>query len=375
MQVSGTLPGRQPSRFQALDGAAALCVDLGMSGDGTARVTPQPAHIAGAGPSYGSGMETGQSPAHDHHAHGHGHARAGASGTGRVRLLVVLGITAVFMLVELIGGWLANSLALMADAGHMLGDVGALGLSVFALRVSRRPATREKTYGYLRMEILAALVNGVTLVIISLIIGWQAWRRFVTPQSVEGELMLVVAAAGLAVNVLAALLLHRTSGHNLNVRGAYLHVLGDLLGSVGALAAALVILATGWTTADPLISCFVAVLILIGSWRLVRESVDILLEATPRHIDLAAVERAIAGIPGVIAVHDLHVWTLTSGVVAMSGHALSDGTGTQRAILDAIHERMHHSFGISHVTVQLEDRPVYTIRASDADLAVPPSAT
>ncbi len=298
---------------------------------------------------------------HHDHAHHAGHAAGGAS---RARLLAVLALTAVFMVVELVGGWLANSLALIADAGHMLGDVAALGLSVFALWMSRMPATREKTFGYLRIEILAALVNGVTLVVISLAIVWQAWLRFRTPEAVETGLMLGVATAGLVVNIVAAALLHRASGHNLNVRGAYLHVLGDLLGSVGAIAAALVIIATGWTTADPLISVFVAALILVSSWRLVRESVDVLLEATPRHIDLAAVERAIAAIPGVLAVHDLHVWTLTSGVFAMSGHARVDGLRPSRSVLADIHERMHTTFGISHVTVQLEDPPLYTIDPS-----------
>ncbi|MCI0435800.1 MAG: cation diffusion facilitator family transporter [Gemmatimonadetes bacterium] len=299
--------------------------------------------------------------AHPHDHHGDAHSHREAAGIGRPRLVFVLAMTAVFMIVELVGGWLANSLALIADAGHMLGDVGALGLSVFALWVSRRPATRQKSYGYLRIEILAALANGVTLVVIALTILWQAWRRFVMPEPVEAGLMLAVAAAGLVVNAIAALLLHRASGHNLNVRGAYLHVLGDLLGSAGAVTAALIILFTAWTPADPLVSCFVALLILGGSWRLVRESVDILLEATPRHIDLDAVQRAIAAIPGVLAVHDLHVWTLTSGVIAMSGHAMIDGDRPQRDILDAIHERMHQTFGVSHVTVQLEERPLYTI--------------
>jgi len=276
----------------------------------------------------------------------------------------VLVITGAFMLLEAAGGWLANSLALLADAGHMLSDVAALGLSVFALTVARRPPTPDKSYGYLRIEILAALANGVTLVVISLLIFWQAWHRLRAPEPVEGGLMLVVAAAGLAVNIFAAFLLHGASAHSLNVRGAYLHVLGDMLGSVGALAAAAIILTTGWVMADPIVSCMVAVLILVGSWRLVRESVDILLEGTPRGIDLNAVRMAIAEIAGIEGVDDLHVWTLTSGVLAMSGHAQISDLGEYKRILEAIHRCMHDRFGIRHVTVQLDHRTIYTITGS-----------
>jgi cobalt-zinc-cadmium efflux system protein len=294
---------------------------------------------------------------HDHGARGHRHDRE----AGRKRLLFVLGITAGFMVIEFVGGVLANSLALMADAGHMLSDVGALGLAVFALSLARRPPTPNKSYGYLRMEILAALANGVTLVVISLLILWQAWERFRDPQPVEGGLMLTVAGAGLAVNIIAAMLLHGASGQSLNVRGAYLHVLGDLLGSVAAIAAAVIILTTGWLAADPLMSCAVAVLILLGSWRLVRESVDILLEGTPRGLDIARVERAIAAVPGVGPVSDLHVWTLTSGVLAMSGHARIDDLRDYNRILADIHRAMHDEFGISHVTIQLDVLEMYTI--------------
>lgn len=274
-------------------------------------------------------------------------------------------MTAGFMVVEFTGGLIANSLALMADAGHMLGDVGALGLSVFALTLARRPPTPDKSFGYLRMEILAALANGVTLVVISVLIFWQAWRRFLEPQPIEGGLMLVVAVAGLLVNVVAAVLLHRSSHHNLNVRGAYLHVVGDLLGSLAAITAAIIILTTGWLPADPLISCVVGALILIGSWRLVRESVDVLLEATPAGVDLTAVRRTIAEIPGVEAVSDLHVWTLTSGIIAMSGHARIADLNDYARVLADIHRRMHEDFGISHVTVQLDHRAVYSIGARD----------
>jgi cobalt-zinc-cadmium efflux system protein len=190
----------------------------------------------------------------DHHGHDHshdGHDHSHHRDVGRRRLMLVLAITAFFMVVEFIGGWLSNSLALMADAGHMLSDVAALGLSAFALWFSRRPATPDKTYGYMRIEILAALANGATLIIIAAVIIWQAFVRFREPQDVQGFLMLAVAAGGLVVNIIAALLLHSSADHNLNLRGAYLHVLGDLLGSVGAIAAAVIILISGWIEHEP----------------------------------------------------------------------------------------------------------------------------
>jgi cobalt-zinc-cadmium efflux system protein len=300
---------------------------------------------------------------HDHeHLHAaHVHHHRDYREIGRKRLIAVLVLTFCFMIVEAVGGWIANSLALLADAGHMLNDVAAIGLSIFALWFARRPATTAKTYGYLRIEILAALANGVTLVIIALAILWQGYHRFRAPEPVAGGLMLAVAAAGLVVNIAAALWLHGSSGHNLNVRAAYLHVLGDLLGSVGAITAAIVILATGWWPADPIISCLVAILILVGSWRLLRESVDVLLEAVPKHIDLEAVRRTLASIPGVEEVHDLHVWTLTSGFLAMSGHALVRDPKDYKRVLQEVHARMHEDFSISHVTIQVEHRTMYTL--------------
>jgi cobalt-zinc-cadmium efflux system protein len=297
-----------------------------------------------------------------HHHHEHGHHHHHSHDVGRRRLALVLAVTAGFMVVEFVGGLLANSLALLADAGHMLGDVGALGLSLFALWFARRPATAEKSYGYHRIEILAALANGLTLSVVSIVIFAQAWSRLRSPEPVEGALMLGVATVGLFVNLFAAAALHGTKGHNLNIRGAYLHVLGDLLGSAGAILAAVVILATGWTPADALISCAVGVLILVGSWRLVRESVDVLLEAVPRDIDLDAVRLAVLSVTGVDAVHDLHVWTLTSGFRAMSGHAVITDPRDHNDIIQAIHASMHEHFGISHVTVQVEYRAMVRIR-------------
>jgi cobalt-zinc-cadmium efflux system protein len=325
---------------------------------------PEAGHEHASSHSHDHGNDHGHAHGHSHdHGHDHDHVRE----LGRRRLMVVLVVTATFMVVEFVGGLLANSLALMADAGHMLSDVAALGLSAFALWFSRRPATAAKTYGYMRIEILAALVNGATLIGISALILWHAWHRFHQPQEVAGTLMLAVASGGLLVNIFAAWLLHSSSSHNLNLRGAYLHVLGDLLGSVGAIAAALIILTTGWMPADPLISVLVALLILVGAWRLLRESVDVLLEAVPRHIDMNAVHRSLMSIPGVEEVHDLHVWTLTSGFLAMSGHTVIRDPARHRETIAAVHDRMHHEFGISHVTIQIEHRSLVPLERKPRD--------
>lgn len=294
--------------------------------------------------------------AHAQHQHGHdhGHGHDHVHTTSKKRLRVVIILTALFMVVEFVGGLLANSLALVADSAHMLTDVGALALSLFVLWFSRRATSPAKTYGYLRLEILAALLNGAVLIVLSLLIFWHAYQRLRTPELIEGPLMLAVALGGLAVNIIAAYLLHASAEHNLNVRAAYLHVLGDLLGSVGAIAAAAIIMTTGWLPADALISGLVGLLILAGSFKLVRESVDVLLEAVPRHINLNEVRKAIDDIPGVDEVHDLHVWTLTSGYLAMSGHAVVRSLDQNPRVLSEINQRMRDRFGISHVTVQLE---------------------
>ncbi|HEX9581009.1 MAG TPA: cation diffusion facilitator family transporter [Gemmatimonadales bacterium] len=265
----------------------------------------------------------------------------------------VLAITAVFMVVEVVAGWVANSLALLADAAHMLGDAAAIGLALFVAWMADRPATPEKTYGYLRLEILAALVNGAALFVLAGGIAWEAWRRFGAPPAVEPRILFSVGALGLAANVVALRMLHAGHQHSLNVRGAYLHVAGDLLGSVGAMAAGAIILATGWTAADPLISVGIAVLIVVSGARLVKESVEVLLEAVPAHISLGDVEHQIASIPGVANVHDLHVWTLTSGVVAMSGHAVVGDPQVNQRVLETAQGRMA-DLGIRHVTLQLE---------------------
>ncbi len=268
-------------------------------------------------------------------------------------LRVVLVIIASVMVLEVIGGFLANSLALLADAGHMLTDGAAIALALFAAWIARRPATAEKTFGLLRLEILAALVNGAFLLVLSGVIIWQALDRLRVAPDVEPRLLFGVATVGLIANLVALRILHGGHEHSLNVRGAYLHVLGDLMGSVGALLAGIVIIVTGWTLADPIISIAIALLILVSAWRLVGESVDVLLEATPRHISLDEVASRITSIPGVSDVHDLHVWTVTSGVVAMSGHAVVASPERSQGVLDLVHSRMR-DLGINHVTMQIE---------------------
>jgi cobalt-zinc-cadmium efflux system protein len=262
-------------------------------------------------------------------------------------------VTAVFLVVEAVGGWLANSLALLADAGHMLTDVAALGLSLFVAWFSRQASSPSKSYGYLRLEVLAAFVNGGTLLLVSAWIVWEAFVRLRAPEPLSAGLMLWVAIAGLVVNALAIRILHPVHEHSINARGAYLHVLGDLLASAGTVAAALVIHFTGWYIVDPIVSVLMAVLILRGAWRLVRESVDVLLESTPAHISLGAVRDQLVAIPGIESVHDLHVWSVTSGVVAMSVHAIVREPERHQHVLEHVHDAMR-LFGIDHVTVQLE---------------------
>jgi cobalt-zinc-cadmium efflux system protein len=272
----------------------------------------------------------------------------------------VLAITVSFLVAEVVGGILTNSLALLADAGHMLSDVGALSMSMFAIWIAMRPATAKRTYGFHRVEILAALANGLTLVAIALVIFWQAAQRVQDPPDVHSLPMLAVAAAGLGANVASGSILFRHRRGNLNVRGAFLHVAGDALGSVGAISAGLIMLTTGWFLADPIISVFIAALILLSSWRLLRESLGVLLEAAPRHVDVRQLEGALKAVPGVEGIHDLHVWTVTSGFVALSCHCEVDGQRDTHQVLADLFSLIHERYGIRHVTIQPELRRLHS---------------
>jgi len=289
--------------------------------------------------------------AHNNHAHTHGHQHAARS---QRRLALVLALITLYMFAEAVGGWLSNSLALLADAGHMLTDVAALLLALFAAWFSARPATPNKTFGYYRLEILAAFTNGVVLVAISLGIFYTAYRRWLEPTAVESHLLILVASGGLVVNLICAWLLHGAHEGDLNVRGAWLHIIGDALGSVGAIIAGVLIAVRGWNAADPLISALISCLIIWSSWHLLREATNVLLEGTPAHINLASVEEAILRTNGVEGVHDLHVWTITSGREALSAHVVHAHTVTQPALLNALRVKLHDRFGVDHLTIQME---------------------
>jgi len=268
-----------------------------------------------------------------------------------------LAVTALLCVTELVGGWLTNSLALMSDAAHLFTDVAALGLTLFALWIGTRQASETKTFGYYRAEILAALVNGVLLWVVVLFIVAEAWRRVQQPPVVAGRGMLALAAIGLLANVVVARGLREHSAHSLNLRGAYLHVLSDMLGSIGAVVAGVIIVATGWNAADALASALIAVLIMVGSWALVSEAVDVLMEAVPAHVDVDALRRSLERVPGAGEVHDLHVWSLTTGRYALSAHAVVTGDhdhAADDAILAAMASVCARDFHIDHVTIQLE---------------------
>jgi cobalt-zinc-cadmium efflux system protein len=271
------------------------------------------------------------------------------------RLILVLALTTVFMVVEAIGGWVSGALALLADAGHMLIDVAALALSTFTAWLARRPPSPTKTYGYLRLEIFAALVNGAALIGIAAAVIVEAVQRFADPHPVRVDIFLVVSGIGLAVNLVSLRALHDVRHGSLNVRGAYLHVLSDALGSVGALIAAVIVAATGWVLADPIVSILISLLILGGAWQLLKESTDVLLEATPASVSLDDVRRRLLRVDGVRDIHDLHVWTVTSGVIAMSGHAVVPDLNDHPTALRAMLDELKHA-GIHHSTLQLEVR-------------------
>ncbi len=284
--------------------------------------------------------------------HDHTHDHGGLSRTGRLK--IALAITAIYMVAEAVGGWLTNSLALLADAGHMLTDVAALALTLSAIWFASRPATERKTFGYYRLEILAAFINGVVLVLLSLWVMWEAYERWTQPPEINGLGLTVVAVGGLIVNIIAAKLLHSGHKHDLNMRGAWLHVMGDLLGSVTAIAAGVLVLGFGWLWADAACSVLISLIIVFGAGRLILDSANVLLEGTPSHIDLNAVKATITDTPGVVNVHDLHVWTISSGMEALSVHIGHDETVSHSALLSKVRDRLHEGFGIDHLTIQME---------------------
>jgi cobalt-zinc-cadmium efflux system protein len=270
------------------------------------------------------------------------------------RLKLALALSCIYFFAELIGGFLTNSLALLSDAGHMLSDIGALALSLFAFRIAKRPATVSSTFGYHRVEILAALFNGLTLWLIVGVIFTAAYNRFLDPPPVESYGMMVVASVGLLVNIVAGAVLYGSHHHNLNLRGAFLHIVSDALGSVGAIAAGLIMLFTGWYVADPVISILIGLLILHASWNLVKESLSVLMQAVPKGIRLEDVQRCLEEVEGVSKVHDLHIWAVTSDLFTLSAHAVVENGGDFHQVLNGIEEVLKERFNIEHTTIQLE---------------------
>ena len=287
--------------------------------------------------------------------HEHKHSSSETYGTNRNALALALSITTLMMVVEFVGGLISGSLALISDAGHMLTDTGALALALFALWFSRRPATAEKTYGFYRVEILSALLNGSLLVVIAGYIFYEAIQRFINPSEVQGMLMLAVAGIGLLANLIGAFILSKGSKENLNVSAALWHILSDALSSVGVIIGGLIIIFTGVFIIDPIIGALIAVVILRGAWRVIRESVDILLEATPKDIKYEEVEQAMK-IEGVKDIHDLHIWTITSGMRALSAHVLIDDTLISECgnVSKKIKNILLEKYSIDHVTLEFE---------------------
>lgn len=286
------------------------------------------------------------------HTHGHDHQHG--HNANKKALLLSFILIATFMVVEVIGGILTNSLALLSDAGHMLSDAAALGLSLFAFKFGERAATSTKTYGYKRFEILAAFINGITLLVISIYIFWEAYSRFLEPPNVDGSMM-IIAIIGLLINILVAWILMRgDTEDNLNMRSALLHVFGDLLGSVGAIIAGVLILLFNWNIADPIASVIVACLILFSGWRVTKDSFHVLMEGIPNQIDVTEVEQGLLSIDGVKNVHDLHVWTITSDFPALSCHLKVDQNHNRDDILKVASKLLLENFKLKHTTIQIE---------------------
>jgi len=293
--------------------------------------------------------------------------RETAAARSRSALVATLVLTGSFLIVEVVGALWTGSLALFADAGHMLADVAAIALALFAVWIAARPPTPAKTYGYFRAEILAALLNALVLLIVSGAILLESYARLLAPSPVLGGPMLAIAAVGLGVNLTGAALLKAGAGTSLNVRAAYLEVVSDALSSLGVLVAALLVLTTGWQRADPLVSAAIGLFIIPRTWRLLRQAVNVLLEGTPAHLELREIEDALLAVRGVRHVHDLHVWTLTSGRDAMSAHVVVEDVRESERLLDELHGVLHARFGIDHTTIQLDPAPaVLQIKAPPA---------
>lgn len=268
-----------------------------------------------------------------------------------VSLKRALWITVAFMFVEAIGGYFANSLALLSDAAHMLTDVGAISLSLFALWVSRRPSTPTMSFGYHRAEILGALASGLAIWLLAGLLSYEAILRLKSPPAVQGPIVFVVAAIGLCANLASMWMLHRNRDENMNIRAAYLHMIADALGSIGALIAGAVLWFTDWRPIDPIVTIFFSLMMLVGSWRLVRESVGVLMESTPAHLDPEEVRRELQALPGVKEAHDLHIWTVSSGRLALSVHLIST---EYENVLNSANQVLLDRYGIKHTTIQVE---------------------
>ncbi len=270
-------------------------------------------------------------------------------------LRFVLLLAATYMGAEIVGGILTNSLALLADAGHMLSDVASLALSLFAGWIATRPPSPHKTYGYYRAEILAALANGATLVVVAIIVAVEAVRRLRAPPEVGGAMMFTIAGGGLLVNLVGLWVLRGHDEGNLNVRAAWLHVLGDAAGSVGAMVAGSLVWSLGWNLADPIASALIALLIAWSAWSILRQGTSVLMESAPGSIDVDQLRNAMLGVPGVCTLHDLHVWSITSGMNALSAHVVLTGTDSSRSTLQALRTLLAAEFRLDHVTLQIED--------------------
>ena len=285
--------------------------------------------------------------------HGHSHTREAS----RRNLAIALGLTAGYMVVDLVGGIMANSLSLLADAGHMVTDAGAIGLALLAMWVAGRPASIERTFGLHRTEVLAALANALGLWLIAWLIFFEAYHRFLDPPSVNGSLMMVVGGIGLLVNLAAAVVLHRSAKESLNVEGAFLHVISDVLGSIAVIGAGLLILTTGWVLGDPIFGGIIGLLIVISSARLLWKVLHVLMEGTPTHLDLHGLCQRLEQLDGITGVHDIHAWSITTGYDALSAHVTADMAilSSPGQVLERLRNIASQEFGISHVTIQLED--------------------